>query len=97
MVESINRAPYTPANGAQYNQGDFGKGLQQIARLIKADVGVEAAFADIGSWDHHSNETGQLNGILQQFGSALAPLSSAIWATAWKISFLSRCRNSGAL
>lgn len=71
MVESINRAPYTPANGAQY-QGDFGKGLQQIARLIKADVGVEAAFADIGSWDHHSNETGQLNGILQQFGNALA-------------------------
>jgi uncharacterized protein (DUF1501 family) len=71
MVESINRAPYTPANGVQY-QGDFGKGLQQIARLIKADVGVEAAFADIGSWDHHSNETGQLNGMLQQFGNALA-------------------------
>jgi uncharacterized protein (DUF1501 family) len=72
MVESINRAPYTSADGAQYNQGDFGKGLQQIARLIKADVGVEAAFADIGSWDHHSNEAGQLNGMLQQFGNALA-------------------------
>jgi len=71
MVESINGAPYTPANGVQY-QGDFGKGLQQIARLIKAEVGVEAACADIGSWDHHSNETGQLNGILQQFGNALA-------------------------
>jgi uncharacterized protein (DUF1501 family) len=71
MIESINRAPYTPANGAQY-QSEFGRGLQQIARLIKADVGVEAAFADIGGWDHHSNEVPQLTQLLQQFGTSLA-------------------------
>src|SRR5207253_8902036 len=33
MIESINRNPYAPANGAQY-QGGFGNALQQIARLI---------------------------------------------------------------
>jgi uncharacterized protein (DUF1501 family) len=71
IVESINRRPYTPANGAQY-QSEFGRGLQQIARLIKADVGVEAAFADIGGWDHHSNEAPQMTNLLQQFGNALA-------------------------
>jgi uncharacterized protein (DUF1501 family) len=71
MIESISRTPYTPANGAQY-QGEFGRSLQQIARLIKADVGVEVAFADIGGWDHHSNEGPQLSGLLQQFGSSLA-------------------------
>jgi uncharacterized protein (DUF1501 family) len=71
MVESINRSPYSPANGAQY-QGGFGNALQQIAKLVKADVGVEAAFADIGGWDHHSNEAPQLTGLLQQFGNALA-------------------------
>jgi uncharacterized protein (DUF1501 family) len=71
MVETVNRSPYTPANGAQY-QSDFGRGLQQIAKLIKADVGVEAAFADIGGWDHHSNEAPQLTGLLQQYGNALA-------------------------
>ncbi|HEY2382451.1 MAG TPA: DUF1501 domain-containing protein [Terriglobia bacterium] len=71
MVDAINQKPYAPANGAQYNN-EFGRGLQQIARLIKADAGVEAAFADIGGWDHHSNEPGQLNGLLQQYGSALA-------------------------
>jgi uncharacterized protein (DUF1501 family) len=71
MLESINRAPYTPANGAQY-QGEFGRGLQQIAKLIKADVGVEAAFAEIGGWDHHSNEMPQLIPLLQQFGNSLA-------------------------
>src|SRR5262249_58331127 len=71
MSESINRSPYTPANGAQY-QGEFGRGLQQIARLIKADVGVEVAFADIGGWDHHSNEAPQMTLLLQQFGASLA-------------------------
>ena len=71
MIETINRAPYIPANGAQY-QGQFGQSLQQIARLIKADVGVEAAFADIGGWDHHSNEAPQLSGLLLQFGASLS-------------------------
>jgi len=71
IIESINRAPYNPANGAQY-VGEFGRGLQQIARLIKADAGVEAAFADIGGWDHHSNEVPQLTPLLQQFGTSLA-------------------------
>ena len=55
MIEAYQSPPYTPANGAQY-VGEFGSGLQQIARLIKADAGVEVAFADIGGWDHHSNE-----------------------------------------
>jgi uncharacterized protein (DUF1501 family) len=33
---------------------------------------VEAAFAEIGGWDHHQNEPGQLNNVARQFGSALA-------------------------
>jgi uncharacterized protein (DUF1501 family) len=71
LIESIQTRPYSPAPGAQY-VGEFGQRLQQIARLIKADVGVEVAFADIGGWDHHSNETGQLTNQLRQFGSSLA-------------------------
>jgi uncharacterized protein (DUF1501 family) len=71
LIESINRTPYTPANGAQY-AGEFGASLRQIARLIKSDAGVEAAFAEIGGWDHHANENGQLPGLLQQFGNSLA-------------------------
>ena len=33
---------------------------------------MEAAFAEIGGWDHHGNEPTQLSNILRQFGSALA-------------------------
>jgi len=71
MIDSINRTPYTPANGAQY-VGEFGNALRGIARLIKSDAGLEVAFADIGGWDHHSNENGQLPGLLNQFGTSLA-------------------------
>jgi uncharacterized protein (DUF1501 family) len=71
LIESVRTRPYTPARGAQY-VGEFGQRLQQIARLIKADVGVEVAFADIGGWDHHGNENGQLNTLARQFGSSLA-------------------------
>jgi uncharacterized protein (DUF1501 family) len=71
MIESINKNPYTPANGAQY-QGGFANALQQIARLIKADAGVEVAFADVGGWDHHINEAPQLTNLLRDYGTALA-------------------------
>jgi uncharacterized protein (DUF1501 family) len=71
MIATVNRQAYTPADGAQY-VGEFGNALRQIARLIKADVGVEAAFADVAGWDHHVNEAPQLGGLLQQFGGSLA-------------------------
>ena len=73
MIQSLNRGAYTPANGAQYGAGgELGRSLQQIARLIKADGGVEAAFAEVGGWDHHGNEPPQLTNLLGQFGRALA-------------------------
>jgi uncharacterized protein (DUF1501 family) len=74
MIESIRQQPYTPANGVTY-QGEFGRRLQQVARLIKADVGVEVAFADIGGWDHHQNENGSLTTLLREFGTGLLAFS----------------------
>ena len=55
--------------------------MQQIAQLIKSDVGLEMAFADIGGWDHHVNELGPrasegaLANLLREYGQAL----SAFW------------------
>jgi uncharacterized protein (DUF1501 family) len=78
IMQSIQKQTYVPANDAKYPNGGFGKSLQQIAQLIKANVGVEVAFADIGGWDTHVNETGgqptngQLANNLTQFGQALA-------------------------
>ena len=81
MLQSIQRQPYQPANGAEYPRGRFGDSLRQIAQLIKADLGMEMAFADIGGWDHHVNEVGQrasegqLANLLREYGQAL----NAFW------------------
>ena len=78
MLQSIQKQAYVPAAGADYPRGRFGDSLRQIAQLIKADVGMEMAFADIGGWDHHVNEMGQrasegqLPNLLREFGQALA-------------------------
>jgi uncharacterized protein (DUF1501 family) len=66
---------YAPAAGAAYPRGPYGESLKQIAQLVKADVGVEVAFTDIGGWDHHAAEggvQGQLAQRLREFGAALA-------------------------
>src|SRR5260221_5442250 len=59
MLKAIQNAKYAPSGGAAYPGSRFGQSMQQIARLIKANVGVEVAFADIGGWDTHFNEMGQ--------------------------------------
>lgn len=60
-------------NRPTYNAGgELGRNLQQLARLIKSDAGVEAAFAEVDGWDHHQNENGQLSNLLNQFSNAIA-------------------------
>lgn len=74
MIGEVLKQPYTPAGGAQY-VGEFGRRLRQLAQLIKSNVGVEVAFADMDGWDHHANENGQLQGMLNEFGNSLAAFS----------------------
>lgn len=57
-LQAADPTRYNPANGARYPRGPFGASLRQIAQLIKSDMGVEVAFAEIGGWDHHLNEGG---------------------------------------
>jgi len=78
MLKAADPAMYKPAPGADYPRGRFGDSLRQLAQLIKADLGVQVAFADIGGWDHHVNEgstQGQIANILRDFSQSL----SAFW------------------
>jgi uncharacterized protein (DUF1501 family) len=75
MLKSADPGKYKPAPGANYSRGRFGDSLRQLAQLIKADLGVQVAFADIGGWDHHVNEgssQGQLANVLGDFSQSLA-------------------------
>ena len=77
VLKSANPQRYVPENNADYPRSPFGQHLKQIAQLIKADVGLEIAFADVGGWDTHVNQggaTGQLAGRLDDFGKSIAAL-----------------------
>ena len=76
-LRSATEKEYTPAAGVQYPNTPFSQSLQQIAQLIKSNVGVEVAFADVGGWDTHANQgssRGQLANQLRNFGDGLAAL-----------------------
>jgi uncharacterized protein (DUF1501 family) len=75
MLKSADPQRYTPAPGANYPKGRFGDALRQTAQLIKANLGVQVAFTDIGGWDHHVNEgatEGQLANVLRDFAESIA-------------------------
>ena len=75
MLKSADPAKYQPAGGADYPKTPFGSNLKQIAQLMKASLGVEAAFSDIGGWDTHQNQgsnQGQLANRLREFSDTIA-------------------------
>jgi uncharacterized protein (DUF1501 family) len=78
MLKSADPAKYTPAPGANYPRGPLGNALRQVAQLMKADLGVEIAFSDVGGWDHHVNE-GSVQGQIAQRVGELSQAMSAFW------------------
>ena len=79
MLREANPSRLRPADGAQYPAGRLGQHLMQIAQLIKAEVGLQIAFADVGGWDTHVNqgaEQGQLSARLDELGRALVAFST---------------------
>jgi uncharacterized protein (DUF1501 family) len=77
FLKRVNPAQYKPENGAQYPRTPFGNALLQIAQLVKAGVGLEVAFTDVGGWDTHRAEggaRGQLANLLGQFSQGIYAL-----------------------
>jgi uncharacterized protein (DUF1501 family) len=78
VLETLNRLDpknYKPSNGSSYPKSDLGKALEQVALLIRADVGLEVAVLDKGGWDTHVAQgvaTGLLSGNLLDLGDSLA-------------------------
>jgi uncharacterized protein (DUF1501 family) len=75
MLRAANPAQYKPGPGVDYPTSEFGNNMKQIAQLLKANLGVEAAFTDVGGWDTHQNQggvNGQLADRLRDFSSSIA-------------------------
>ncbi len=64
-----------PKNGAVYPPGPLGKRLQDLSRLIQADLGVQVCATEAGGFDTHlaqGSGKGQLSNRLKELGAAIA-------------------------
>jgi uncharacterized protein (DUF1501 family) len=74
-IERLRATAYQPAYGAVYGSDDFSEGLRQIARLIKARVGLEAASLDLKGWDSHFSQATVMDPLMTSLARGLAAFS----------------------
>lgn len=68
----LQRDGYRPRQGAVYPKTELGNAMEDVARLIKADVGLQVACVDFGEWDMHSGMGTVGSGWLRSHLSELA-------------------------
>ncbi len=71
-LADIDTGSIQPDNGAEYPASEFGTEFNELATLIKADIGVQVGCVDIGGWDHHDNANQRMPGLLADFSDTLA-------------------------
>ena len=67
---------YHPEHGVEYPDSwqvkNFSSSLQQLARLLKMNVGVHFAMLEYGDWDHHENQAYRFPQQLEGLSNGLA-------------------------
>lgn len=71
-IEKLRSTRFQAENGAMYGNDGFAQGLRQIARLIKARVGLEAASLDLGGWDSHFTQGTLIEPLMVKLARGLA-------------------------
>ena len=71
-IEELRRTPYRPAEGVEYPRGEFGEGLYEVARCIKAGVGLEVATVDLGGWDSHLGQAALVDPLMGRLAQGLS-------------------------
>ncbi len=74
-VERLGTLPQETGAGQGYDGSGFSRGLGELARLIKADVGLRVGCIDLPGWDTHfvqGGATGLQATLIQQLANGLA-------------------------
>lgn len=77
-IDRLRRDADQTANSGKYSDGQFGDGLRQVARLIKAEVGLEVACIDLDGWDTHFVQDTSFGRLAGELGQGLAALAEDI-------------------
>lgn len=71
-------AGYTP--NASYPDTNLGDALKDVARVIKADIGLQVAAVDYGDWDMHTDvgdvDSGWLHDKLDELSNSMAAFAT---------------------
>ncbi|MDD5199662.1 MAG: DUF1501 domain-containing protein [Terrimicrobiaceae bacterium] len=73
QIRKVAEQPYQP--GAEYPKTDIARRLQDAARLIKGNLGVEVMEIDYGGWDTHQHQGGaggNHGNLVQNLAEAIA-------------------------
>lgn len=88
-LKNVRANPYNTANGAVYTDNNFGRGLKEVSRMIKANVGMEVACIDFDGWDHHTSQgkSGDMNSDMARkmtaLGDNMANFKKDLGTTEW--------------
>jgi uncharacterized protein (DUF1501 family) len=102
-LEHLQPEKYRPEGGARYPNSDFGRGLAQIAQLIKAQLGLEVACLDLGGWDSHVGQEPLLEGLMRDLAGGLAAFHADLGSRIDRVTLLAmsefgrRVRENGGL
>jgi uncharacterized protein (DUF1501 family) len=91
LMAKLNPSQYRPSDGAKYPDSPYGRALMQIAQLVKADMGLEVACADIGDWDTHVNQggaDGEMAANLKEFADGLHALYTDLSANLGRVTIV---------
>ena len=77
-LKSLDVENYRPSAAADYPDSPLGRALMQIAFLVKADVGLQVAFAESGGWDTHVQQ-GSDRGSFAARATDLSRSIAAFW------------------
>lgn len=80
-ARSLKQTGYTPAAGVSYDpNSDLAMALRDVARLIKAGVGLQVAAVEFDDWDMHDGlgtlAAGRLRDKLRELARALAAFTA---------------------
>ena len=83
-ARELQRAGYRPRSTATYPNTPLGHALKDLARLIKARVGLQVAAVDYGDWDMHVGQgtfdAGWMHDHLTELSDALAAFGTDLGA-----------------
>ena len=79
VLKTINRLDpknYRAQNGATYPDSQLGRGLKQVACLLRARVGLEVACLDRGGWDTHIAQGGSTGWMALQLADVAQSIAA---------------------